>query len=186
MVCGFTVDVLYIIYCILVCVCFFFFSSRRRHTRCALVTGVQTCALPICWLFPESDHNPRAKAIRAAIKHAPGQTVSLHVNGKPADPLTFEGVGKSADGGVAVSLWRGLEIREGENHLVAEVKDANGATIETLERTVHYSITPMRATLIRERSVLVADGVTRPVIAVRLTDRDGKPIRAGLARKSVV
>src|SRR3546814_8861543 len=29
------------------CVCFFF-SSRRRHTRCALVTGVQTCALPIC------------------------------------------------------------------------------------------------------------------------------------------
>src|SRR3546814_4419261 len=35
------------------CICilfyiFFFFSSRRRHTRCALVTGVQTCALPIC------------------------------------------------------------------------------------------------------------------------------------------
>src|SRR3546814_5558375 len=29
----------------------FFFSSRRRHTRCALVTGVQTCALPI--LFSE-------------------------------------------------------------------------------------------------------------------------------------
>src|SRR3546814_10819357 len=27
--------------------CFFFFSSRRRHTRCAVVTGVQTCALPI-------------------------------------------------------------------------------------------------------------------------------------------
>src|SRR3546814_4666627 len=26
----------------------FFFSSRRRHTICALVTGVQTCALPIC------------------------------------------------------------------------------------------------------------------------------------------
>src|SRR3546814_1737009 len=30
---------------------FFFFSSRRRHTRCALVTGVQTCALPICELW---------------------------------------------------------------------------------------------------------------------------------------
>src|SRR3546814_6023725 len=42
--------------CVLIClwlfviylfVVFFFFSSRRRHTRCALVTGVQTCALPI-------------------------------------------------------------------------------------------------------------------------------------------
>src|SRR3546814_13980851 len=31
----------------LLCWCVFFFSSRRRHTRCALVTGVQTCALPI-------------------------------------------------------------------------------------------------------------------------------------------
>src|SRR3546814_7671454 len=29
------------------CFLFFFCSSRRRHTRCALVTGVQTCALPI-------------------------------------------------------------------------------------------------------------------------------------------
>src|SRR3546814_858343 len=31
-----------------VVLCWFFFSSRRRHTICALVTGVQTCALPIC------------------------------------------------------------------------------------------------------------------------------------------
>src|SRR3546814_1376990 len=35
------------IYFFVVYVCLFFFSSRRRHTRCALVTGVQTCALPI-------------------------------------------------------------------------------------------------------------------------------------------
>src|SRR3546814_3514928 len=34
--------------CMYVCYFFFFFSSRGRHTRCALVTGVQTCALPIC------------------------------------------------------------------------------------------------------------------------------------------
>src|SRR3546814_1213193 len=33
-------------YVVIICV-MFFFSSRRRHTRCALVTGVQTCALPI-------------------------------------------------------------------------------------------------------------------------------------------
>src|SRR3546814_7774236 len=39
---------------------FFFFSSRRRHTRCALVTGVQTCALPI--LRPDT---------KALLLHAP-------------------------------------------------------------------------------------------------------------------
>src|SRR3546814_19491582 len=35
------------------CVYVFFFASRRRHTRCALVTGVQTCALPICPATPD-------------------------------------------------------------------------------------------------------------------------------------
>src|SRR3546814_2233891 len=64
-------------------VVFFFFSSRRRHTRCALVTGVQTCALPICdvpvdtaWLFGELDNG-----LRYAIRHngvPPGQ-VSIRV-----------------------------------------------------------------------------------------------------------
>src|SRR3546814_9488679 len=36
--------------CVILFFFFFFFSSRRRHTRCALVTGVQTCALPISML----------------------------------------------------------------------------------------------------------------------------------------
>src|SRR3546814_16104145 len=36
--------------------CLFFFSSRRRHTRCALVTGVQTCALPISTRPSEQQH----------------------------------------------------------------------------------------------------------------------------------
>ena len=35
----------YVLWCVY---CFFFFSSRRRHTRFWHVTGVQTCALPIC------------------------------------------------------------------------------------------------------------------------------------------
>src|SRR3546814_13858728 len=41
--------VVLLVLCVIFCqMFFFFFSSRRRHTRCTLVTGVQTCALPIC------------------------------------------------------------------------------------------------------------------------------------------
>src|SRR3546814_20221954 len=45
----------------------FFFSSRRRHTICALVTGVQTCALPICYYLSSAklDAKTFAHAVRA-------------------------------------------------------------------------------------------------------------------------
>src|SRR3546814_590258 len=51
---------------------FFFFSSRRRHTRCALVTGVQTCALPIC------------QRIRLASQIGSGLTGVLYVLDEPS------------------------------------------------------------------------------------------------------
>src|SRR3546814_5432178 len=56
-----------------VCV-FFCFSSRRRHTRCALVTGVQTCALPI--------YEGRATQCRSAAKQTRG--IIVHECGRKA------------------------------------------------------------------------------------------------------
>src|SRR3546814_5233427 len=49
----------------------FFISSRRRHTRCALVTGVQTCALPISKRM-KLDAGPwtREKVLRKGAKHS--------------------------------------------------------------------------------------------------------------------
>src|SRR3546814_4118251 len=46
---------------------FFFFSSRRRHTRCALVTGVQMCALPILAFTREDQRAAGALVISVAI-----------------------------------------------------------------------------------------------------------------------
>src|SRR3546814_3823328 len=53
----------------------FFFSSRRRHTRCALVTGVQTCALPIsspdCPPGNSPRQNPNAASSAWVPAHSP-------------------------------------------------------------------------------------------------------------------
>src|SRR3546814_1286178 len=49
-------------------VSFFFFSSRRRHTRCALVTGVQTCALPILVDLTHLDATGAAHMVDVAAK----------------------------------------------------------------------------------------------------------------------
>src|SRR3546814_12275848 len=52
----------------------FFFASRRRHTRCALVTGVQTCALPICLPYtgsPQPGGTPSATTATRAPTESP-------------------------------------------------------------------------------------------------------------------
>lgn len=132
------------------------------------------------WVFPAEDYNPRTKAIRIAVRHLPDQRVRLSVNGESIDGLLSDGTAKSPSSQVSVSLWRGVPIEDGENQMVAEILAPDGAVVETLRRSVHYSITPARAELVRAQSVLVADGITRPVIAIRLTDRDGRPVKHGL------
>src|SRR3546814_5272576 len=74
----------------------FFFSSRRRHTRCALVTGVQTCALPICRILqgpgvPSDagnlvleavDYDAKGNLIMSG-KADPSATIRVYLAGKP-------------------------------------------------------------------------------------------------------
>src|SRR3546814_1909860 len=80
------------------CYFFFFFSSRRRHTRCALVTGVQTCALPIS---PVSQPQ-RFRGIPAR---------PLSTGAAPPHYLTFN-PGDRAGGCIATEwLWRTVADR---------------------------------------------------------------------------
>src|SRR3546814_14534283 len=68
---------------------FFFFSSRRRHTRCALVTGVQTCALPISWA-DRACHGPVAaistleRGVGPGTRGAVGQRLGAARMSRPA------------------------------------------------------------------------------------------------------
>lgn len=133
----------------------------------------------IAWLFPDTSYNPRAKVSRVAIRHLPGQTVALTANGRAVDPMTSDGTARSADGRYAVARWRGIPLDGVETRLIATVRDASGAVAETLTRTIRFSGAAMQVRLVPELSAPIADGVTRPVIAVRLTDRDGRPVRHG-------
>src|SRR3546814_16629055 len=62
--------------CLVSIILFFFFSSRRRHTRCALVTGVQTCALPICYGINQKTVAKWKK--RTAVKDLPTGPKDVH------------------------------------------------------------------------------------------------------------
>src|SRR3546814_20302654 len=90
----------------------FFFSSRRRHTRCALVTGVQTCALPIfgssmtAWRSPHSTSFMPSTALNPAVSSrsdSAGRSV-----GKGLSPMAL-GIG--AREGAAI-LSRHVNMRQ--------------------------------------------------------------------------
>ncbi len=132
------------------------------------------------WLHPQESFLPALPAIKIAVKHAPGQVVKLKLNGEDVSPLYYEGAETNAAKTVSLSNWRGVHINERDNRLELIVTDASGKEVLHQTRTVHYSGSPDRIEFVPELSRLVADGKTRPVIAVRFLDRDGYKMRRGV------
>lgn len=131
-------------------------------------------------LFPAPGYNPRAPVTRVVVKHARQQTVVLRVNGAGVDPLLYDGSLASPDG-VVVDTWSALPLKDGDNAIEARVVDEAGATVATLSRNIRYATLAAKAQFVPEQSILVADGVTRPVIAVRILDSSGHPLHEGLS-----
>src|SRR3546814_5458290 len=78
----------------------FFFSSRRRHTRCALVTGVQTCALPISLLLVDQEVRESFRPCRCACVSSERQNGHIHGPEYPAPAPV------PASGRIAPQQWR--------------------------------------------------------------------------------
>ncbi len=131
-------------------------------------------------LFPATDHNPRSPAIRVVVRHRATATPVLEVNGEAVDPLTYEGANTSPNGAYAISVWRGVRLPGENNTLTVKLRGADGQPAE-LTRVVAFADTPMRAELVAEKSRLIADGATAPILAVRMVDRFGRPVHAGIS-----
>src|SRR3546814_845156 len=99
--------------------CVFLCSSRRRHTRCALVTGVQTCALPICW-YPKAVPVGDAWALAViegyatppAIARLSDDTATIlsdfAPSPAPAIPATMVYALWGGGGGLGIGVWLAL------------------------------------------------------------------------------
>ena len=131
------------------------------------------------WLWPDPGFYPSIPSLKVAVKHSSGDRLALFLNGGEVDPLNFDRTLESETGDVALSRWSGIDLEEGDNHFRLEVLDDGGRT-RTIERTIHYSGPPVRAELVGELSMLSANGIDPPVIAVRLVDSFGYPARTGV------
>ncbi|MGW8201816.1 hypothetical protein ACWGM0_04610 [Sphingomonas bisphenolicum] len=131
----------------------------------------------IALLFPMQGYNPRSPSTRVVIKHHAGQKVALRLNGGLVDALAYDAT--DTDGDIAIAKWSGLGLDPGDNALEATVMNADGSIAQTLHGTVHYAGAAANAIVAPDASKLAADGLTNPVLAFRLTDRSGRPVRDG-------
>jgi len=131
------------------------------------------------WAYPASDNTPDGRSVSLGFVHDPKQPVALKLNGRAVSGLNFSGIELSADRTVAMSRWSGVDIQRGANEFVAEIIDADGNVISRHSRTVWFVDEVHRAHLIADRTLAVADGRTKPVIAVRLEDSAGHPVHQG-------
>ncbi len=137
-------------------------------------------------LWPPHGYLPHLPALKLAVQHAAGDSLKLFLNGAPAGKLNQSGRVIDATGAHAVSTWTGLDLILGDNRVAVDIVDRRGRLVRHLERTVHYSGPPVFAEILPERSILVADGKTRPMIALRLTDEMGYPARREVVGKFTV
>lgn len=131
------------------------------------------------WAYPRIGQSPQGRSVNLGIVHGPRQKVALQLNGQPVPGLNFSGRDLSVRRTVAISRWAGVDIQRGENTFVATVLDENGAVVQTLTRSVWFVDEVHRARRVDDQSVAVADGRTKPVIAVRLEDGAGHPVHEG-------
>ena len=131
------------------------------------------------WVYPDTNRTPSKPSTNIGIKHGANQVISLTVNGKPLSDRNFAGKDGNSDRTVMISRWRGVDLLEGRNEIIATVKDRNGTVIKTLREEISFVKTIARAIAMPDQSTLVADGRTVPVVAIRMEDEAGRPVHAG-------
>lgn len=131
------------------------------------------------WIYPRMGQTPHGRSINLGLKHDPQYTVRMELNGREVPGLNFSGRDLSAARDVAISRWAGVDIQRGANRLSAILLDAQGEEVQRLDREIWFVDEVDRARLVDDQSVLVADGRSRPKIAVRLEDGDGHAVHEG-------
>jgi len=132
------------------------------------------------WLHPRENFFPALPTTKIAVMHAPDQRVEVTLNEQPVSAFHLDGTTLNSNRTVALSTWRGINLKDGANQLAIRVLDASGKIVKEEQRIIRYINSFDRVELDKEHSRLIADGKTRPIIAIRFVDKDGYPVRRGI------
>lgn len=131
-------------------------------------------------IWPKENYTPSTTATTLYVSHRKGiEKTKVYVNGKEVSMYSYEGFESDTRLQYVIAKWKGVPVTGGDNEIKVEIlrKDK---VIKTLTRNVHVTMTVDNIEFIEEKSNLLADGVNSPVIAVRMTDKQGYPARPGV------
>ncbi|MDH3431206.1 MAG: OmpA family protein [Gammaproteobacteria bacterium] len=134
----------------------------------------------VALLLPKRTFAPAIPTTKISVQHGPRQSVKVYLNDRPVNSLSFDAMAMNSSRTVAVSRWKGVDLQDGDNEIRVVVSNADGSRAKSVKRNIYYSGPAIRGEFVEELSTLVADGKTRPIIAVRLFDRAGRRSRAGI------
>lgn len=135
--------------------------------------------LELAWAYPAADATPTSRSVNIGLKHDITHSVHLFLNDNKVPSVNFSGRDVNADRTIALSRWRGLGLRDGENRFEAILFDQQGNEISRTTRVLMFINDALNAEYRENVSRLIADGTTPPAIAVRLTDNAGRPVHKG-------
>lgn len=147
--------------------------------------SVGEAGAPPAILYPARDFLPRITSTWFVVRHGLEDKVALRLNDELVSPFNFDGRTKFREKGLAISTWRGVDIRKGRNTFSATITQADGA-VRTLVREVYFSGGAVRGEVVPELSRLPADGATVPEVAIRFYDHSGSPVRPGMTGEYTV
>src|SRR3546814_13587208 len=136
-----------------------FFSSRRRHTRCALVTGVQTCALPIYLVAHK--RRPPTEDIDVSDAEQFDSGIRLRDTDTPDRELARQQMEQT--------VMRAVDALPGELRTAITLREVEGLTYEEIAQPMDCPIGTVRSRTYRAREAI--DTEPRPLRGVQ-TERD--------------
>jgi len=131
-------------------------------------------------LWPKNNYVPAIGSTNIFVKHSPSHKVEVLLNNKKISAINYDGSHTNKARTVTVKRWKGVDINvdKTNNTLLVILKDKSGKELKRKTHNIHFSSNPASAELLEDQSILIADGKTSPIIAIRVKDEDGFPMRA--------
>ncbi|MFC7292766.1 hypothetical protein [Hirschia litorea] len=130
------------------------------------------------WVYPDTSFAPAGRSLNIGIKLPAGSKIDLNLNGRPVEKTNRQPRLLSADQKVVLKRWKGVDIQSGRNTIEAIITHKDGR-VEKLNKEIWFVEQGERARLVDDQSILVADGRTAPIIAIRLENSEKQPVHAG-------